>query len=174
MLPADAVAAALTACLAAEPDLLGPLGDARLRAVHVGFVAPRTMTLMADRAVATLDQARCPAIRELPDVADGALRCIPLPKGGFSCKPVPGPIEGAAAVERALAEKRPRLDACVTGKGAWTVAFPVQRDGAPGDLSLQAEGATDAAVVQCLVDEIAGWRFGPLYEPVPVRVRVGG
>lgn len=168
----DAAAAALTACLQAEPTLVTDLGAGSLRAVHVGLFAPRTFVLLTDRATTTLDQRRCAALAALPDIPDGALRCVPLPKGGFSCKPVLGPAAAEAHVARAIEEKRPALAACTGGKGTWTLTFPVLPDGTPGEVELHVVGPLDGTVVSCLVQEVSAWRFGPIFQALPTTVVV--
>lgn len=167
----DEVAVAMGACFPDVKELVST-GE-RLRFVDVGFEM-RAIWVVASRSI-SIPQERCPAVRALPDVPDGLIRCFSLPKGGYQCKPIPGPRAAETVVQTVVAERRGALDTCLGGrKQVWTVHFTVGIDGMPRDLSLGTMGAIESAVIDCLSDEAGGWKFGHLGREVPVQLTVGG
>jgi hypothetical protein len=169
-------ASALTACLTAIPGLFGDLKPRTIDVDHVGRLrayaaaAPgASLPSVADAAIAT-----CTALAAIPLVPDGALRCIALPKGGFSCKPIPGPVASVARANAALDELGPALDACVRAPAVWTVRAHIGADGALRDLDLNVRGSSDMGPANCLTDALMAVRTGPLVIEAPVERTVTG
>ena len=139
LLPEE-TATTLNMCLTTDaPDLLAGLGVAP-RFVDVNM-EDRTLTGWNAEKSAVATMTRCPALAAMPRVNDGALRCTSLPKGGFSCKPIPGPLAANDIVRRMVEENKPKMDSCAVGRqGVWTVRFNVGVDGAPADIDMSVRG----------------------------------
>lgn len=168
----DETALTLTTCLKTDaPDLLAGLGAAP-RFVDVNL-EDRTLTGWNGTNSAIATMTRCPAVAALPRVADGALRCTALPKGGFACKPIPGPQAAKDVVRRMVEENRQKMESCAAGRaGIWTVRFNVGVDGAPADIDMSVRGPLDQGSLECLTALMGSWRFGPISVVVPYEVVV--
>lgn len=168
----DETALTLDTCVRTDaPDLFKDLGSSP-RFVDVNL-EDRTLTAWNGMSSTMATMTRCPAVAALPRVADGALRCTALPKGGFSCKAIPGPLAAKDTVRRLVEENLPKMNACAAGRsGVWTVRFNVGVDGAPADIDMSVRGTMDQGSLECLTALMASWRFGPISVVVPYQVVV--